>query len=278
MNVKLQNKIAVNFLEEKPDLEFVKILNRATYELENLEINDANGWIKTYIANSKNSLTYPLDLSLVNEYLPKNAGICDYGAAPFVLTKALNLQGYKTTGIDIAPERFNFLEKLKLNIIKCNVDNEALPFKDCQFDAVIFNELFEHLRVNLILTMQEVYRILKPGGILFLSTPNLKSLGGVINFLFHNKSYACASDLFHEWNKINTIGHMGHVREYTAFEVTDFLSKIGFSINKIIYRGSYKNAGKKLKLLSLLCYVIPGLKTWLKPRFSIVAFKPENQT
>lgn len=210
--------------------------------------------------------------------MPRNAAICEYGAAPFVLTKALSLRGYQTTGIDIAPERFSFLEKLDINIVKCNVDNESLPFEDCQFDAVIFNELFEHLRGNLVFTMQEVYRILRLGGILFLSTPNLKSLVGVINFLLKNKSYSCARDLFHEWNKINTIGHMGHIREYTPLEVSEFLSKIGFAIDKIIYRGSYKNAGTKLKLLSLPCYVIPGLKTWLKPRFSLVAFKPENQT
>jgi hypothetical protein len=32
---------------------------------------------------------------------------------------------------------------------------------------------------------------------------------------------------------------MGHVREYTSKEVTDFLQQIGFEIEGIIYRGSY---------------------------------------
>ncbi|MGV2831691.1 class I SAM-dependent methyltransferase [Myxosarcina sp. GI1(2024)] len=276
MNSKVHNKITVDFLNENPRLEFIELINQAIHEIENLKINDSAGWIRSYISKMKNSPTYPLDISLVNKYLPQHASICEYGAAPFVLTKALSLRGFDITGIDLAPERFKYLDKLKINIVKCNVDNEPLPLQDNYFDAVIFNELFEHLRGNLVFTMQEVYRILKPGGILFLSTPNLKSLVGVINFFLRNKSYSCASDLFHEWNKINTIGHMGHVREYTAIEVSEFLSKSGFSIDCIIYRGSYKNMSKKLKLLSIPFYVLPNLKSWLKSNFTVVAFRPSK--
>ena len=276
MKNKLDKKIVVDFLAENSALEFVQLVDLAVGEINNLNIEDSNGWIKTYIANRNNSLTYPSDVFLVNEYLPKQASICECGAAPFILTKALNLQGYEVTGIDIAPERFSHLEKLGLNIVKCNVDKEALPFEECQFEAVIFNELFEHLRENLIFTMQEVYRILRPGGLLFLSTPNLKNLVGVVNFLIKSKSYSCAGNLFHEWNKINTIGHMGHVREYTAFEVSDFLSNLGFQTSKIIYRGRYESMNKKLQIMSIPFRVIPNLKSWLKPNFTIVAEKPNQ--
>jgi hypothetical protein len=46
--------------------------------------------------------------------------------------------------------------------------------------------------------------------------------------------------------KLETLGHMGHVREYTITEVTDFLRKIGFEIDKIIYRGRIAGTISKL--------------------------------
>jgi hypothetical protein len=61
---------------------------------------------------------------------------------------------------------------------------------------------------------------------------------------------------------------MGHVREYTSKEVTDFLQQIGFEIEGIIYRGSYFE-GWVWKLAQQFTRIRPEFK----PYFSIVARK-----
>jgi hypothetical protein len=79
--------------------------------------------------------------------------------------------------------------------------------------------------------------VIAPSGRLFLSTPNLKSLHGLRNFLLHGKANSCAPGIYDEYEKLATIGHMGHVREYTTVEVATFLERIGFSVETIVFRG-----------------------------------------
>jgi hypothetical protein len=75
--------------------------------------------------------------------------------------------------------------------------------------------------------------------LLFLSTPNLRSLAGLANFLLKNQCYSCEAVLYDEYSKLEHLGHMGHVREYTTREVVEFLTRIGFEIREIVYRGTF---------------------------------------
>jgi len=53
---------------------------------------------------------------------------------------------------------------------------ESAGWPEAHFDAITLNHVIEHLHRPRI-TLQECFRILKPGGIISLSTPNLQSLG-----------------------------------------------------------------------------------------------------
>lgn len=81
--------------------------------------------------------------------------------------KILNIgcggQKYGTHFVDLYP--------LRDGIIKCNVDNEKLPFPNNYFDEVFSNNLFEHLK-NPGFVLKEMYRVLKKGGMLVLITDN----------------------------------------------------------------------------------------------------------
>jgi SAM-dependent methyltransferase len=173
------------------------------------------------------------------------------------------------TGCDIAPERYAAaLRSSGLNVVKCNIETEPLPFADDSFDAAIFNELFEHLRINPIFTLREVLRVMKPGATLTLSTPNLKSLGGIVNFLVRDKAYSCAASIHDEYRKLADIGHMGHVREYTPTEVAEFLAAIGFEVTSVIFRGEYTKP---------LARAAISLMPRLSPFVSFLARKPRGR-
>src|SRR5262249_49789596 len=116
-------------------------------------------------------------------------------------------------------------------------EHSPLPFDDDAFNVVVFNEVFEHLRINPIFTLGEVRRVLKPGGRVLLATPNLRSANGLGNFLLRGRAMSCGGGLFYEYQKLCNLGHMGHVREYTTREVIEFLTAIGFRVEEITYRG-----------------------------------------
>jgi SAM-dependent methyltransferase len=223
-----------------------------------------SGWHENYLINHKHRICH--DFDIINQEIPKTQSIVEFGSIPLILTAALKNCGYRVTGCDIAPERYaSTIEALGLAVVKCNIETERLPFADESFDAVVFNELFEHLRINPVFTLAEVLRIMRPNGVLTLSTPNLRSLEGVRNFLLRDRAYSCTSSIYHEYKKLETIGHMGHVREYTRTEVVEFLETVGFEVTAIIYRGEYQNPLKRT-----LIRLMPSLS----PFVSYVARKP----
>ncbi len=180
------------------------------------------------------------DLAIIRRHVEPTAHLLECGAVPLLMTAALSSLDYQVTAVDIAPERFSkAIATLGLDVRRCDIESEPTPFADASFDAVLFNELFEHLRIDPIFTMREVYRVLKPSGRLLLSTPNLRSFRGIRNLLVHSLGYASSAGVYSEYEKLETLGHMGHVREYTAREVSEFLSRIGFRVDTLVFRGGH---------------------------------------
>src|SRR5579863_8335042 len=232
------------------------------------EYRDLLQWHTAYVANHRLRIAH--DLDIIKDRVPMTSRILEFGSIPLLLTTALTRYGYQVSGCDIAPERyFSAIRSGGLDVVKCDVEIERLPFANESFDAVVFNELFEHLRINPIFTLSEVLRVMKPDAILMLSSPNLKSLGGIRNFLFRGKAFSCSGDMYAEYKKLTDIGHMGHVREYTPTEVVEFLTAVGFEVGAMVFRGEY--AG-------MLSRTLIGLMPSLSPFVSYVARKPGKVT
>ncbi len=70
-----------------------------------------------------------------------------------------------------------------LNIITGVDLSKNLPFEDSSFDIVIMTEVLEHLKDHLAIT-KEAARVLKTGGRLIITSPNIYRLHSRINFLF----------------------------------------------------------------------------------------------
>ncbi len=99
----------------------------------------------------------------------KKAKILDSGCGEGALLEKIGGKGYKNlSGCDINDRDLKFR---KITFKKCDL-NKGLPYPDKSFDVVFSIESIEHLENpwNLI---NEFHRVLKPGGTLILSTPNL---------------------------------------------------------------------------------------------------------
>ena len=60
---------------------------------------------------------------------------------------------------------------------------ERLPYDDASFDVILLVEVIEHLE-NHRLALSELARILKPNGVLILTTPNIMRLNSRLHFLW----------------------------------------------------------------------------------------------
>ena len=223
-------------------------------------------WYGRYSQSQKNRLIH--DVDLVDQHIGRDEKVLEFGAIPPILTTALACSGFDVCGLDLKPERFqSTIDAESLDIRKLDFEMAPLPFDDCEFDAVIFNEVFEHLRINPIFTMKEVYRVLKPGGILLLSTPNLTSLKGWHFFALKGR---LAPDPYNEFSKLEEVGHMGHVRIYAVNEVVRFLDKIGFVPEYVIHRGEFRSPRRWRKCVAdAFLRALPSFRT----SFSVVARK-----
>lgn len=219
------------------------------------DVRPGNGalaaWFDQYAAANRHRLAE--DLELVERRVDPRASILEVGSVPLLLTGALKVRGFDVTGVDIDPSRFaDAIARRCLTVRRCDIEHERLPFADESFDCVLFNELFEHLRFNPPRTIAEVLRVLRADGLLMLSTPNLYSYRGLINLLLRQRAWVAGADPFVEFAKLENLGHMGHVREYTLRELSDLLSRCGFDVVEVVHRGTASSH-------------LERLVTWIRP-------------
>ena len=99
-----------------------------------------------------------------------------------------NLNNY--VGVEVSGNKENLKSDIYYNVI-------ALPFADNTFDSVLCTEVFEHVE-QLDDVIIELYRVLKPGGRMIVTTPFMClehempydfrrfTLNGLINFMKKN--------------------------------------------------------------------------------------------
>ncbi|HZV89792.1 MAG TPA: methyltransferase domain-containing protein [Candidatus Binatus sp.] len=110
--------------------------------------------------------------------LPPRARVLDAPCgSEAALTRALLESGFDAQGADIDNDAQEHLAKA---FTRANLD-EPLPWSDQTFEAVFSTEGIEHLE-NHFSFLREVCRILKPGGLLVLTTPNITALRSRLRF------------------------------------------------------------------------------------------------
>ena len=124
-------------------------------------------------AHDENYLRHYVEL--VTRHAPPNSKILDLGCGTGISARLLNEADFDVVGTDISPLFLKEAQKWinpRLQYHVCDV--VELPFESRSFDVICSNELIEHLPdVDTALT--EMIRVVRPGGRIVLSGPNLCS-------------------------------------------------------------------------------------------------------
>jgi 2-polyprenyl-3-methyl-5-hydroxy-6-metoxy-1,4-benzoquinol methylase len=124
-------------------------------------------------------------------------------------------EGWSVSGVELGPKNVEKARKKGIDAVAMNVE-EGLPYKRNIFDLVIAGEIIEHLTTPDSF-LKECYRVLKPNGILILTTPNICFLWSRVRVLFGKLPY----DVFPI-----------HLQHFTLSSLKKLLSENGFITEK----------------------------------------------
>lgn len=120
---------------------------------------------------------YPKVLSLLP---PPPARVLDVGAGEGYFSRQLRERGYAVEACDYLQDIFKAPE---IPFHKADL-NESIPLPDHTYDIVVTIEVLEHIE-NHVRFIREMLRVLKPGGLLVMSTPNILSLPSRWHFFLY---------------------------------------------------------------------------------------------
>lgn len=113
---------------------------------------------------------------------------CNWGEIHNYLDKK---QGKIAYGMDI------ILTNYRDNVVRA--DAHYIPFKDETFDSIFAGEIIEHLE-DPAQFLREVERVLKRGGHLILTTPNIHSLSYIKGILLRKETLSDFSEHIYGWD------------------------------------------------------------------------------
>jgi SAM-dependent methyltransferase len=147
---------------------------------------------------------------LLDLFLSADPGhaVLNGGAGQGTLSRKLAELGFEVTSTDVSPAAVEVLREAGVGEA-LEADLTALPFEDETFDATVLGEVLEHIEDDQP-ALEEVRRVLRPGGVLALSVPANPKLYG-------------PSDVW-----------AGHVRRYTRPELLETCSAAGFTVHRCL--------------------------------------------
>src|SRR5579885_1249860 len=141
--------------------------------------------------------------------------ILDAGCGSSLIIQSLN----NAVGMEFSFGKLRFLRRHGIPLARGSAF--ALPFKDASFDCVISSQVIEHIPYDEVL-FSEMRRVLKPGGVLILGTPDYSTIGWrIIEPLYGLLLPGGYAD--------------EHITHYTRETLMEILARHGFAVEEVAY-------------------------------------------
>ncbi len=195
-------------------------------------------------------------VKFVKKYIKKDGRNLDYGSGPGYLLDYLFQNNISCFALDSSPDSLeNIKEKFKNNpLLKDVILSTSIPNKDIKtenFDFVFFIETIEHVSPEFLKnTLEEMNRIVKPGGYILITTPNKENLEKkkVIcpecGCIFHRVQHMNSFSVEKLSNLMSSHGFERVFCKETIFTTGGIFNKVKYIINNFMEQINFK---KKFK-------------------------------
>lgn len=161
--------------------ELIKFYNTSNEYLENLRVQDdkvSKEYLKIVVEGADKYLRRR-DIRILE------VG-CGTGYASFHLSKVFK----DVIGIDISAKFIDYASTnfKRPNLIFKNEDACNLSFRESKFDALVSFDFIEHC-CDVKKSLEEMYRVVNPGGLIIIFSPNLSSFYWPLRNLFFKKKH-----------------------------------------------------------------------------------------
>lgn len=221
-----------------------------------------------YVAKARDRMDRTFKLI---EPLVAGKTMVDVGASPFyLLYRAKQAGAARCHGLYFAHDEhpLRIVDTIHsdagpIEISHANVEDEGFPFAPDSVDVVTACEVLEHFDSFPVQFAREVRRVLKPGGYLALTVPNICSIANIIKLVFQKNVYMKY--------RSDTTGR--HKHEYTLAQLKAFIRYMGMDIVDAGFFPSPTSDKYALRPAYRAIAMTPGLR-YYSPNIYILARQP----
>jgi 2-polyprenyl-3-methyl-5-hydroxy-6-metoxy-1,4-benzoquinol methylase len=166
--------------------------------------------------------------------------VLEIGSLTGVVSTALARCGYSVTAHDIPkvindPVLRQHYAAEGVTPVSFFLQGYPLPLETGRYDIIVFCEVLEHLNFNPLPLLGEFHRILKPGGLIYVATPNQASLVHRL-MLARGQSFYFPVSYFQDGIDPESLAAFGyHWHEFTKTELEDLFALRGFQMTEHEY-------------------------------------------
>ncbi len=208
---------------------------------------------------------FALLLALLRQRLPSRAKVLDAGSGHGILAVALKKAGLDAFASDLH-QGLPVFERFNIPYQTWHLEASPAPYPDQFFDAVLLSQTIEHFTYSPLYPMQEIIRIVRPGGLILIDAPNISS--------FHNISKLVRGKTLH-WDLkkhyleqhadvVNGVPYFDrHNHEYSMQDMFDIADHFGLELELGQYYSSY-NRRKRGRAAVLASRIRDSIRPWRK--------------
>jgi 2-polyprenyl-3-methyl-5-hydroxy-6-metoxy-1,4-benzoquinol methylase len=152
----------------------------------------------------------------IYDHVAVGASVLDLAAGSGAMTQRLIDAGYKVTATDYVSENFRLHSSVPF--FQTDLNDQFSRGREATFGAIMASEIIEHLENPRNFT-RECFKLLQPGGVLVLSTPNLDNAANIACFL--------RSETF-QWFGDREYKRDGHITPLTQWQIKKCIAEAGF--------------------------------------------------
>jgi SAM-dependent methyltransferase len=183
------------------------------------------------------SVVYSQRVKFVSDFMGDvtTARVLDLGCGVGFFGNMAAERGAKVVGLDFSADALHLCGKHHADLGRVRGDATRLPFGDATFDAVLLNDIIEHLSEepgrNMI---AETFRVLRKGGALIVDTDNDEWLMGRKGFKRLNDRLERGTPQREALTEIKKTYDAPtlHIKIYTVPELRGLLTSVGYRIDR----------------------------------------------